>query len=71
MNPVFRLVSASIAASPLAGYLITSHIAGKWGSCSEPTVDGHIWPLFCHLLWLNSQRGDCLFGQVVVRTYLQ
>eukprot|EP01044_Picomonas_judraskeda_P009115 COSAG03_NODE_1088_length_4849_cov_4.773895_3_plen_32_part_00 len=31
MNPVFRLVSASIAASPLAGYLITSHIAGKWG----------------------------------------
>ena len=31
MNPVFRLVPASIAASPLAGYLVTSHIARKWG----------------------------------------
>ena len=31
MNPVFRLVPASIAASPLAGYLVASHIARKWG----------------------------------------
>ena len=37
MNPVFRLVSASIAASPLAGYLVKSHIARKWGRRSAAT----------------------------------
>ena len=31
MVPVFGLASASIAASPLAGYLVTPHTARKWG----------------------------------------
>ena len=31
MIPVFTLVPASIAASPLAGYLIKSHNAREWG----------------------------------------